>query len=185
MMAWRRLAGLLCLGGALWVVLQAGLPERADNTGLRRATGTVAAPEVGFLAPDFTLRTTTGEPVSLAESDAEITLIYFWSTTCAPCQRDMPALNDLSKRQPNLRILAVNMGEDGRQVAAWVTALDLRYDALLDPQLEAARRYQARGLPTSFLVNAGQRILRVFYGSVGVDDLQSEIARYSNPGRTR
>ena len=177
----RLLAGLLCLGAALAVVQRAGLPQLADYRRLSGAPAAVA-PAVGYLAPDFHLRTPAGKLVSLADDKVAFTLLYFWATTCAPCQREMRELNDLSASQPKLRILAVNMGESAAVARAWSRALSLRYDVLLDPSGHVARLYQIRGLPTSLLINGSGRILRLAFGSVGARQWQRELARYAAGG---
>ncbi len=178
----RSLAGLLCLGAALAIVQQTGLPKRADYSSRLSGLRSVVAPEVGYLAPDFRLRTPTNKLVSLANHNSAFTLIYFWATTCAPCRREMDDLNNLRESLPTLRILAVNMGESATVVSDWIRALDLRYDVLLDPSLQVARRYQIRGLPSNLLLNGGGRILRVYFGSVGAEQLRRDIARYAQHG---
>lgn len=87
----------------------------------------------------------------------------------------MPALNELHNREP-LRILAVNMGESANRVRAWVDQLGLRYTVLLDPAMAVARAYQIRGLPSAFLIDSEYRIVRVFFGPVGIDQLRRDIA---------
>ena len=178
----RLLAALLCFGAALAIVLDAGLPQRADYSGGLRGRRPLSAPQVGYLAPDFALRTPANSLVSLANHNSDFTLIYFWATSCPPCRRDMRELSDLRESLPTLRILAVNMGESAAAVRDWVRALDLRYYVLLDPSLRVARLYQIRGLPTLFLLNGGGRILRLYYASASAGQLRRDIARYAGRG---
>ena len=171
-------AGLLCIGLALVIVAREGLPQRAETLrGLTNAPNYVA-PMVGYLAPEITLPTTDGRIVSLADSDSPLTLVYFWATTCPPCRHDMPAMNALADNE-SLRILAVNVGESAEATRDWADALGLEYAVLPDPSATTARRYKIRGLPTGFLTNAGGRILRVYFGSVGVERLRRDMARYA------
>ncbi|MCY4145466.1 MAG: TlpA disulfide reductase family protein [Chloroflexi bacterium] len=166
------LAALICCGLALAIIVQAGLPQRSK---IARGSSTAAVPAVGRPAPIFQLPGLTGETISLLRDGTAFTLLYFWSTTCAPCRKEMPALNDLYASEP-LRILAVNMGESANRVRAWVDQLGLRYPALLDPALAVARAYQIRGLPSAFLIDAEYRIVRVYFGPVSIEQLRRDIA---------
>ena len=172
------LAGLFCIGLAIAVVARAGLPQRADFlTGMLNTMRTVA-PIVGFLAPEITLPATDGRAVSLADSETPLTLVYFWATSCPPCRHEMPAMNALADNR-SLRILAVNVGESKGTARNWAETLGLQYAVLPDPASTIAKRYQIRGLPTGFLINAGGRVVRVYFGSVGIERLRRDIARYA------
>ncbi len=166
------LAALLCCGLALVLIIQTGLPQRWE-TG--RDQSKTVAPAVGQPAPIFQLLSSSGEIISLLWGDSAFTLLYFWSTNCAPCRHEMPALNELHNSEP-LRILAVNMGESAKRVRAWVDQLQLRYTVLLDPALAVARAYQIRGLPSAFLIDAEYRIVRVYFGAVSIDRLRRDMA---------
>lgn len=166
------LAALLCWGLALVLIIQTGLPQRSETS---RVLSKTIAPAVGYPAPIFQLPSSSGEAISLLWGDSAFTLLYFWSTNCAPCRHEMPALNELQKSEP-LRILAVNMGESPNRVRAWVEQLQLRYPVLLDPALAVARAYQIRGLPSAFLIDAEYRIVRVYFGPVSVDQLRHDMS---------
>ena len=172
------LAALLCWGLALAIVVQTGLPQRSEISGdLRLAF----APEVGHPAPIFLLPSVSGEIISLTRDASAFTLLYFWSTSCAPCRNEMPALDEFQTSEP-LRILAVNMGESADRVRAWVDQLELRYTVLLDPALAVARAYQIRGLPSAFLLDAQYRIVRVYFGPIGIDQLRRDMSGTARHG---
>src|SRR5690625_6200727 len=57
------------------------------------ATGAQAEP-----APDFTLKTNTGENLRLAEQRGKVVMVNFWASWCAPCRQEMPFLDELYQR---------------------------------------------------------------------------------------
>ena len=172
------LTALLCCSIALVIVIQAGLPQRSQTN---RILSNQVAPEPGHPAPIFQLPSLSGEITSLLHDPAAFTLLYFWSTSCAPCRKEMPALNELHQSE-RLRILAVNMGESADRVRAWVDQLELRYTVLLDPALAVARAYQIRGLPSAFLLDAQYRIVRLYFGPVSINQLRRDMAGNARHG---
>ncbi|MCY3834083.1 MAG: TlpA disulfide reductase family protein [Chloroflexi bacterium] len=172
------LAALLSLGAALALLRHAGLPDRADYTGIRGSDGSAVAPEIGARAPDFTLLTTRAEPLALQQMRGATTIINFWATWCQPCHREMLALQRLYEIEDGeLRILALNLGESAETARNWVSQLGLTYDVLLDSGEHVARLYQVRGLPATYLLDAAQRIQRVYYGALRTEQLRADVTR--------
>ena len=74
--------------------------------------GVREAPEVGAIAPGFTLTDTDGNQVSLADHRGKVVLINFWATWCPPCRQEMPGINDRYRQhQGNLEVLAIDNDE--------------------------------------------------------------------------
>ena len=167
------LAALVALGAALFISIQTGLLTAMGNRYGPNA-GYIAA--VGSPAPPFVLRNQSNNLVSLESGGA--TILNFWSTSCAPCQREMRELQQLYEDNPDLvRILAINLGDSQRDISAWRDEHGLSFDLLRDPTLDIARRYQIRGLPTTYLLDERQ-ILRAFYfGPVNYDQMLDAVQR--------
>ncbi len=69
--------------------------------------------------------------------------------------RELPStIEDVQReyRGRGLAVLAVNLGEDPRAVAAWVTQQGVTSTVLLDATLGVARAYRVEYTPTVFLV---------------------------------
>ena len=170
------LAAFLSLGAAFAILRHVGLPERADYAFVRGDNSGAGAPEIGSRAPPFRLPTAYSEPRALAEARGSATIINFWATWCQPCRREMLELQRLYERHAGkLRILAVNLDESAETVRRWVEQLELTYDALLDNDGSVWQRYQVRGLPTTYLLDADHRIRRLYYGPVRYEELQEAL----------
>lgn len=162
--AWRRTvaAGLLLFGAA-------GSPRAQDpspRVGL----------EVGLTAPAFALPDLAGTLHTLAQYRGGVVLVTFWSTWCAPCRTEMPALQALYEtyREQGFTVLAVNLNVDGRgPVEAFVSELGLTFPILLDPGKEVGRAYRVFAIPASFLLDRQGRIASRRLGDPAWDQPQT------------
>lgn len=172
------LAAFTCLGAALYIFLDAGLPAAS---GTSRGIETNYMARVGAPAPPFALRTVSNELESFQRRAGQVTILNFWSTSCSPCRREMRELQRLLDHHPDMfRILAINMAESRDSVAAWRDHLGLTYDLLLDPVLSVAQRYQVRGIPTTFLLDDRLTIQAVYYGPVTYDQVLGDAQRLAH-----
>ena len=75
-------------------------------------------PEIGNLAPDFTLQTINGQSITLNESRGKTVLLNFWVNSCPACVDEMPYFQTVFDEQANeeLVILAINCGESSQTV---------------------------------------------------------------------
>ena len=68
-------------------------------------------PQIGELAPDFELKTTDGESVSLSDFHGKPVTLNFWALWCKPCIEEMPFLQKRYRQHnPELVILAIEEG---------------------------------------------------------------------------
>ncbi|NPA31607.1 MAG: TlpA family protein disulfide reductase [Chloroflexi bacterium] len=149
--------GMILLGLAAWVFLRRAAARSA-------AAGSLV---VGQPAPDFTLRTLTGDEVRLGDQRGRVVVLNLWATWCEPCKAEMPLLQALAVRHPDdLVVLGVNYGEEPETVAAFVDEYGLTFPILLDPQHQVVRLYGVRGLPTTVFIDAQGRVQGVHLGAL-------------------
>jgi len=132
-------------------------------------------------APDPALTTIAGDTVRLSSLRGQPVLVSFWSTTCATCLSEMPALVEMHRRYAprGLRTIAVSMRHDRpAQVLGIVRAQGLPFDIVLDDSGELARDFNdTQSTPTKFLIDGDGRIVRVYAGFTDFADLQRRLDR--------
>ncbi len=126
------------------------------------------APQEGFSAPDFTLKTPNGETYTLSELKGKAVLINLWATWCPPCRAEMPAMQKLYEeyQSQGLVILAVNATYQDYplSIAPFINEYGLTFPILLDETGETAAAYQLRSLPSSYFINRAGIIAEVVIG---------------------
>lgn len=114
----------------------------------------------GRPAPALKLADMEGKTVDLAALRGQWVLVHFWASWCGPCRKEMPTLDQLSKRVPadKLRILLVNTAETDDEVFSFLPTVSPDLNALMDRDGKVTARWQPRGLPSSFLVDPQGRL---------------------------
>lgn len=111
------------------------------------------APELAFSGPD-------GKPLTLADFKGKTVLVNLWATWCAPCLKEMPALDVLEKEMggPDFAVVAINI--DTRNLdkpKAWlaenkVTTLPFYGDPQAATFQALRKAHKVEGMPVSIII---------------------------------
>ena len=146
---------LVLAGGGLAAEENPDVSERARLGEFIPASPLRPAPVVSFV--DL-----AGNTVSLSEFAGKIVLVNLWATWCEPCLREMPSLERVQSRLGD-KIAVVAISEDrggSKTVAPFIDKLGLKSVKIyLDPKSAMERAFKVQGLPTSFLIDRGGRVL--------------------------
>ena len=106
-----------------------------------------------------------GERVSLSDFHGKVVLLNFWYPFCGPCRGENPELQKvLEKYGPRgFEILALNVHpEEDQFVLPYATGNGFDFIQLRSDMEFARAEFQARGMPTNFLLDvAGRKVLRL------------------------
>jgi len=107
------------------------------------------------VAPDFALRTFSGENLRLSEFRGNVVAISFWATWCGPCQQEMARLEGLHGRyeKAGLITLGINLDDDLRRAETMVQRLALTYPQLVDQAKDIARLYEVDSTPFTVFID--------------------------------
>jgi thiol-disulfide isomerase/thioredoxin len=113
--------------------------------------------------PDGVFVTQDGASHRLSEFKGRGMVVNMWATWCVPCIAEMPSLDTLSKAlaPKDIAVLPLSSDRGGADtVAAWyqahgITALPV----LLDPKGALARAFNARGIPTTVIINTDGQVV--------------------------
>jgi peroxiredoxin len=160
------LTGWLLFGGGLQVVV--GRFVRPTLPG-----------EVGQPAPPFEAETPAGQRVSLADYRGRVVLVNFWATWCTPCRAEMPEIQAAyqAHRERGFEVVAINVQESPAEVQPFMAELGLSFPALLDPDGAITRRYLARALPSTYLIDRSGVVRFNRLGAVTREMLEEQLTQ--------
>jgi cytochrome c biogenesis protein CcmG/thiol:disulfide interchange protein DsbE len=145
----------LLVSGLVWIWF-------SRVTSSQIASNMIAAPQAGFIAPDFNLETITGDRVHLDDLHGWPIIINFWASWCPPCRAEMPALQavyDEYKDQVILLSINATLQDTLSEVLSFQAEISLRIPILLDLNGQVQHLYAITSLPTTFFIN-GEGIVR-------------------------
>ena len=123
-------------------------------------------PELAFLDGE-------GRRVDLSEFKDRLVLLNLWATWCAPCVKEMPALDRLQAQLggSGFQVLALSVDRGGKdQVQPFYQRIGVKnLDLYLDPSSASMQTLKLRGLPTTLLVDQEGRELGRIEGAVEWD----------------
>jgi thiol-disulfide isomerase/thioredoxin len=115
-----------------------------------------------------------GQPRSLADFRGKIVLLNIWATWCAPCIKEIPALDRLATalNGADFAIVAVSIDRKGIDAVRKVfTERNVqKLPIYIDRSGEALRAVRAIGLPTSLLIDRDGREFGRAVGPAQWDD---------------
>jgi peroxiredoxin len=120
----------------------------------------------GRPAPDFALKSSTGENLRLSEYRGDVVMINFWATWCGPCRQEMPLLDELYNRYQRVgfNLLGVNIDDDSRRAMKMIEELGVNFPVLFDARKEVSKLYSVEAMPVTVLVDREGTVRHVHHG---------------------
>jgi len=124
------------------------------------------------LAPDFTLKSASGENIKLSELRGQVVMINFWASWCGPCRQEMPLLDDLHARYSPMgfTMLGVNVEKDSRKAKALLKDLPVDFPILFDQKNQVSKDYDVVAMPSTVLVDRDGNIRYIHKGYKAGDE---------------
>ena len=134
--------------------------------GITASSGLASSGLVGQPAPDFVLKSASGENIRLSEYRGDIVMINFWATWCGPCRQEMPLLDELYGRygKVGFSLLGVNIDDDSEKALEMAEELGVSFPVLFDAEKEVSKRYQVEAMPVTVLVDRSGTVRHVHHG---------------------
>jgi len=125
-----------------------------------------AMPKVGAVAPDFSLKSSSGKNLRLSEHRGEVVMINFWATWCGPCRQEMPLLNRLHEqyRKAGFTLLGVSVDDKPQAAQEMARQLSVGFPVLFDSEKQVSRRYDVDAMPTTLIIDRDGKVRYIHRG---------------------
>lgn len=136
----------------------------AMNNMLENKIKSMRGLEIGGEAPDITLNTPDGVPLSLSSYRGKVVLIDFWASWCGPCRRENPHVVELYNKYKNKGFDVLGVSLDSNK-EAWQAAIEkdgLAWKHISDLagwSSSAAKLYGVTSIPRTFLLDKNGKII--------------------------
>lgn len=135
---------------------------------------------LGKPAPDFTLNTLDGNPLTLSDLKGKKVILNFWATWCPPCKDEMPHFQEYYEKyaeEDNVEIVAVNytLNDKMASVENFVKSYDLTFPVLLMEEEDVRETYKVYTLPSTFFINSKGVIEKQVLGPLDLDTLRNYV----------
>ena len=135
---------------------------------------------LGKAAPVFDLQTLNGTNVKLEDLRGKPVVLSFWASWCSPCRYELPELNNLIEKYPNIQFIAVNVDKSVGPAKKFLRGITLDMPIVMDNSAVILGEYGVISMPTLFLIDSNGTVQ---YTKVGYSkekklvELESEIAK--------
>lgn len=156
------LAIMACL-----ILASCDIKGRRHQVGNSDSDTTMIAAE-GSEAPDFTLTSSEGVPLSLNDLRGQYVVLDFWGTWCKWCIKGIPDMKAYYEKYHGMfEILSIDFEDDEETWRQAIESFDMEWQHVITDE-ESAQQIQAlyniEYYPTKIIVNPEGRITKIFVG---------------------
>jgi len=120
-----------------------------------------------------------GSRASVRDYRGKPVVMNFFSSTCVPCQTEMPALEHIHRTAGDkVAFLGLDVQDTVESGKAFVESVGVTWDMGRDPDASILQSLGGTALPTTVLLDANGRIVYQHLGALQVSDLERQLRQH-------
>lgn len=147
-------------------------------SGCSKGSSSAGGTGPGERTPDVVGVDIAGKPITLQSKLGKVTLLNFWATWCAPCVNELPALEATYQKlkDKGFTVVGVAIDDTLEEVQSYQKKFSLSFPIILDADGTSKQRFDLRGVPESFVLDADGKVIMVLDPNDG-----SPVSRLTGP----
>ncbi|MEP7101664.1 MAG: TlpA disulfide reductase family protein [Burkholderiales bacterium] len=121
--------------------------------------------EAGAPAPELNLPGLQSA-VNLAGMKGKVVYVDFWASWCGPCKQSFPFMNELQSKYgaQGFEVVAVNLDAKRDDADKFLVEVPARFTVAFDAKGESAKRFEVKGMPSSYLIGRDGKVVALHKG---------------------
>lgn len=130
------------------------------------AAAFAGAEPAGEQAPDFVLKSVTGENIRLSEYRGRVVLLAFWASWCGECRTQLEGLESLRARYEGagFELMSVNLDRDMDDASDAAASAGVGFPVLHDAGGAVGEEYDVSSIPYVVLIDRDGVVRESFEG---------------------
>lgn len=87
------------------------------------------------------------------------TLVNFWASWCTSCIQEIPLLEELKKKNPDVTFIAINAGDSQKKIKKFLKKTGFSYTVLMDKSKKVSKGMGILSLPQTIVVDEKGEII--------------------------
>jgi thiol-disulfide isomerase/thioredoxin len=162
-----------------------GSTAGSDDSSTPRIGLTQIDPNAPAAPPTGTIQGLTGEPFTFADLEGKPVVVNFFSSTCAPCLKEMPAIEQLhAELGDQVQFVGIDVLDTRSKAQDLVTNTGVTYRTGWDPNGDIVRALNGQALPTTVLIGSDGKVIDAHTGAFTKDELRQYLTDHALLGGT-
>jgi cytochrome c biogenesis protein CcmG, thiol:disulfide interchange protein DsbE len=119
--------------------------------------------QVNTVAPAFAI-SDGSQSADLSKLRGKVVLLNFWASWCAPCIEEIPSLEELQRRMPDVAVVAISTDEDRQAYQRFLTEHHVKLNTVWDGKQTVNPLYGTFRYPETYVIDRKGMLRRKFIG---------------------
>lgn len=118
--------------------------------------------KVGDKVPDFIVELNNGTRLASDDLIGRHSVITFFNTSCSDCQRELPVIDSLYRRRPELIVACIARSESATSISKYWEENNLSVPYSAQPDASVYNLFATAGIPRIYIIDETQTVVAQF-----------------------
>lgn len=104
-------------------------------------------------------------------------IVNFWASTCAPCRKEMPALEAAHSDHPDVAFVGIDVSDSVESGKKMLTDTKVTYPQGRDPASKVIAAFGGAALPHTVAVNGAGKVVAIHSGALDAEGVAALVAK--------